>query len=100
MRTLTAAVPRTIFKSRVTVGPHKFQLDPLKSKFDFEGIKRPLSYGVLSANPGIDDSTFHFHDILPMVICHKLVLKSVSYPKIVENTSILIQQSIACNIYI
>ena len=34
-----------------------------------------------------------------MVICHKLVLKSVSYPKIVENTPILIEQSIACNVY-
>ena len=33
------------------------------------------------------------------VICHKLVLKSVSYPKIVENTPILIEQSIACNVY-
>ena len=34
-----------------------------------------------------------------MVICHKVVLKSVSYPKIVENTPILIEQSIACNVY-
>ena len=34
-----------------------------------------------------------------MVICHKLVLKSVSYPKIVKNTPILIEQSIACNVY-
>ena len=34
-----------------------------------------------------------------MVICHKLVLKSVSYPKIVENTPILIEQSLACNVY-
>ena len=30
---------------------------------------------------------------------YKLVLKSVSYPKIVENTPILIEQSIACNVY-
>ena len=34
-----------------------------------------------------------------LVICHKLVLKSVSYPKIVKNTPILIEQSIACNVY-
>ena len=34
-----------------------------------------------------------------MVVCHKLVLKSVSYPKIVKNTPILIEQSIACNVY-
>ena len=33
------------------------------------------------------------------VVCHKLVLKSVSYPKIVKNTPILIEQSIACNVY-
>ena len=26
-------------------------------------------------------------------------LKSVSYPKIVKNTPILIEQSIACNVY-
>ena len=31
------------------------------------------------------------------VACHKLVLKSVSYPKIEKNTPILIQQSIACH---
>ena len=34
---------------------------------------------------------------LQLVICHKLVLKSVSYLKIVKNTPILIEQSIACN---
>ena len=34
-----------------------------------------------------------------MVVCHKLVLKSVSYPKIVKNTPILIEQSIAYNVY-
>ena len=33
------------------------------------------------------------------VACHKLVLKGVSYPKIVKNTPILIEQSIACNVY-
>ena len=33
------------------------------------------------------------------VVCHKLVLKSVSYPKIVKNTPILIEQSIAYNVY-
>ena len=38
-------------------------------------------------------------DFWLLVICHKLVLKSVSYPKIVENTPILIEQSIACNVY-
>ena len=37
--------------------------------------------------------------LLDKVICHKLVLKSVSYPKIVKNTPILIEQSIACNVY-
>ena len=36
---------------------------------------------------------------LHRVICNKLVLKSVSYPKIVKNTPILIEQSIACNVY-
>ena len=34
-----------------------------------------------------------------LVVCHKLVLKSVSYPKIVKNTPILIEQSIAYNVY-
>ena len=34
-----------------------------------------------------------------LVVCHKLVLKSVPYPKIVKNTPILIEQSIACNVY-
>ena len=34
-----------------------------------------------------------------MVLCHKLILKSVSYPKIVKNTSILMDQTIACNVY-
>ena len=34
-----------------------------------------------------------------IVICYKLVLKSVSYPKIMKNTPILIQQSIDCNVY-
>ena len=34
-----------------------------------------------------------------LVIWHKLVLESVSYPKIVENTPILIEQGIACNVY-
>ena len=34
-----------------------------------------------------------------LVMCHKLVLKSVSYPKIVKNTPSLIEQSIACNVY-
>ena len=33
------------------------------------------------------------------VVCHKLVLKGVSYPKIVKNTPILIEQGIACNVY-
>ena len=33
------------------------------------------------------------------VLCHKLVLKSVSCPKIVKNTPILMEQSIACNVY-
>ena len=36
---------------------------------------------------------------IDMVVCHKLVLKSVSYPKIVKNTPILIEQSITCNVY-
>ena len=36
---------------------------------------------------------------LQKVISHKLVLKSVSYPKIVKNTPILIEQSISCNVY-
>ena len=44
---------------------------------------------------GIPEQLLH----LLMVICHKVVLKSVSYPKIVENTPILIEQSIACNVY-
>ena len=34
-----------------------------------------------------------------MVVCHKLVLKSVSNPQIAKNTPILIQQSMACNVY-
>ena len=34
-----------------------------------------------------------------LVLCHMLVLKSVSYPKIVKNTPILIEQSIACDAY-
>ena len=43
--------------------------------------------------------TLLVHIYSTMVICHKLVLKSVSYPKTVKNTPILIEQSIACNVY-
>ena len=47
------------------------------------------------SNAGIEIRRFWVYE----VICHKLVLKSVSYPKIVENTPILIEESIACNVY-
>ena len=39
---------------------------------------------------GIHDNSGH---------SHKLVLQSVAYPKIVKKTPILIEESIACNVY-
>ena len=45
-----------------------------------------------------DTSSYQNQTWVVSVACHKLVRKSVSYPKIVKNTPILIQQNIACNV--
>ena len=42
----------------------------------------------------------HVHTGMYTVIFHKLVLKSVSYHGIEKNTPLLIQQSLACRVYI